>query len=272
MRVGVITSLLWSRYGPFWEKLFSQAGLETLRAPEARLARALEDKRLAGVPGAAFKLAVAEALALQDADVILAPDLNPGEEVSRGSGQDPWIASFPEALAKAVVGLPAILSVPAALDEGLESLTIRTLHHLTHDPALSRRTWEKSRGFAKPPRYSEPRWTSPNAETVGLLGQPWLLGDVALKSLARDGQHLVSQHQLDPALLRREGARVSQRLIATDREVLGAAHLMSRKGSVKRLIMLADESSGADSWLAESVRRSQRKPLEVVYLQDLPAL
>jgi hypothetical protein len=272
MRVGLVTSLLWPRYGPFWERLLAQAGLETARAPQERLARALRDKRLESVPGAAFKAAVAEALALSAMDAVLVPELNPGEDIPRGGGQDPWIASFPEALAKSVVGLPPILSVPAGLEEGLESLVINMLHGLTHDPALARRTWEKSRGFARPPRYIEPRWLSPGLVTVGLIGQPWLLGDGALAALAEEGRHLVSQHQLDPNILRQEGARVAERLVATDREVLGAARLMSRKGSVERLIMLVDESSGADRWLFEKARRIQRKPLEAVYLKDLPVI
>jgi hypothetical protein len=79
----------------------------------------------------------------------------------------------------------------------------------------------------------------------------------------------VSQHQLEPAMLRQEGRRGGDRLIDTDAEVLGAARLLSRKGSVKRLMMVVDKSSGADSWLAAKVRRSLHKPIDLVYLQDV---
>lgn len=271
MRIGLITRLLWPRYGPFWEALFGQAGLETVTAPREALERALRDERLAAVSGVAFELAAAQALALQDADVLLAPELNPGEEVARGSGQDPWIASFPDTLAKTMVGLPPVLGVPASLDAPLESLAIGALQTLTRDPALARRAWEKSRALAKPPRYSEPRWTVAGRETVGLVAQPWLLGDGVVARLGtRLGErHLVSQHTLDPATLREEGRRVDERLIGSDLEVLGAAHLMARKGSVTRLVMLLDASSGADGMLRARLERNLRKPLEVVSLQDL---
>lgn len=273
MRIGLITRLLWPRYGPFWEALFGHAGLETVTAPQGALERALRDERLAAVSGVAFELAAAQALALQGADVLLAPELNPGEEVARGSGQDPWIASFPDTLAKTMVGLPPVLGVPASLDVPLESLAISTLQTLTHDPVLARRAWDKSRALAKPPRYSEPRWTVAGRETVGLVAQPWLLGDGIVARLetrlGTEERHLVSQHAFDPAALREEGRRVDERLIGSDLEVLGAAHLMARKGGVARLVMLIDESSGADDLLRRKVEASVRKPLEVVSLQSM---
>lgn len=268
MRIGVITRLLWPRYGHFWEALFSHAGLDTVVAEPQALERALRDERLEAVPGLAFQLAAAQALALQGSDVLLAPDLNPGEGVARGSGQDPWIASFPDTLAKSMVGLPPVLGVPASLHEPLESLAIGALQTLTHDPALARRVWEKTRALAKPPRYSELRWAVAGRETVGLIGQPWLLGDGVASQLAQ-GRHLVSQHELNPVVLREEGRRVDERLIGSDLEVVGAAHLMARKGSVARLLMLVDESSGADSLLLGRLERKLRKPLETVSLQAL---
>ncbi len=288
MRIGLITRLLWSRYGAFWEALLGHAGLETVRAGPSELGRALKDKRLEEVPGLIFGFAVAEALALAETDFLLVPELNPGEDVARGSAQDAWVASFPDALTKTVAGLPPLLVVPASLEGNLESLVVGSLQTLTRDASSARRAWERSRGLAKPPRYSEPRWTlAPSeGETVGLVGQPWLMSDglvarlLAKGALAKrpgDGAphnvhnsvHIVSQHQLEPAMLRQEGRRGGDRLIDTDAEVLGAARLLSRKGSVKRLMMVVDKSSGADSWLAAKVRRSLHKPIDLVYLQDI---
>jgi hypothetical protein len=79
---------------------------------------------------------------------------------------------------------------------------------------------------------------------------------------------LVSQSQLEPSLLRQEAPK-QKRLIDTDAEVLGAAHFFSRKGTVDRILMIADQNSGADAWLAKQVGQIVNKPLEVVYLQDL---
>lgn len=270
MRIGFITQLLWPRYGDFWVKLVSGAGLEPVYAPSEKVRRVLTDTRLDGIPGMAFKLAAAQAQAL-DADVIFAPDLNPGESATRGGGQDAFVANFPEALATTLVGLPPVVGIPASLEgDGFEGLVVATLLNLTHDPALVRRVWERQRSNARAPHVAEPRWrVNPSAGgTVGIIGQPWLLGD-ALAQRVAGPSHFVSQHQLGPALLRDEGRRVDDRLVGTDTEVLGAARFLGRKGSVERLVMIADETSGTDAWLLAQVQRSATKPLSVAYVQRL---
>jgi hypothetical protein len=270
MRVGLITQLLWSRYGSFWFKLLKSAGLEPVYAQDERVRRYLSDSRLAAIPGTAFQLAAAQALALE-ADVIFAPDLNPGETSTIGGGQDPFIANFPDALRASLPGLPAIVAVPAALGgEGFEGLVVSTLMNLTHDPTSVRRAWERQRSAAKPPRLTEPSWrVQPSAgRAVGVIGQPWLLGDTLVRQLRLE-QHAVSQAQLEPKLLREEGRRSDARLIGTDAEVLGAARFLGRKGNIGSLVMVTDEASGVDAWLVAQVQRSVSKPLEVVSLQRL---
>lgn len=274
MRVGFITQLLWPRYGAFWTKLVSGAGLEPVYAADDAVRRALGDPRLDAVPGTAFRLAAAQALALSfsaGADVIFAPDLNPGESSTRGGGQDPFIADFPAALAGAFTGLPPVVGIPASLSvAGLEGLVVSTLLNLTHDPGLVRRVWERGRGAARAPRLPEPKWRVRPSEggTVGVVGQPWLLSDALVRRAVGEG-HPVSQHQLEPTLLREEGRRVDDRLIGTDAETLGAARFLGRKGSVERLVMIADETSGADAWLVARVQRAAHKPLTVAYIQQL---
>ena len=270
MRVGFITQLLWPRYGDFWTKLVSGAGLEPVYAADDGVRRSLSDSRLESVPGTAFRLAAAQALAL-DADVILAPELNPGESATRGGGQDAFIADFPEALRATLGSLPPVVGVPASLTgEGLETLVISTLLNLTHDPGLVRRTWERFRQQAKAPRRPEPRWRVRPSEggTLGVIGQPWLLGDALVKRVAGES-HAVSQHQLEPGLLREEGRRVTGRLLSTDLEVLGAARFLGRKGSVARLVIIADETASADAFLVSQVQKIVYKPLSVAYVQRL---
>ena len=272
MRIGTITQLLWPRYGALWDKLLTGAGVEVLRASPDAVRDALGDARVEAVSGFAFRLAAAEALALESADAILAPDLNPGADSPRGSGQDPFVASFPEALGTFVNGLPPIVSVPASLTGDLETLVVSTLHALTRDPGLVRRMWERHRSSAKAPKVAEPRWRVRPSEggTVGLIGQPWLLREPVVQMIAAGLEaHLVSQHQLDPAALQAEGQRVDERLISTDSEVLGAARYLGRKGSVVRLMMIADKTSGTDAWLVSKVQKLTHKPLDVRYLQDL---
>ena len=269
MKVGFITQLLWPRYGEFWTKLVASAGLEVVTPPDDRVRSALGDPRLERVPGTAFKLAAAQALALE-ADVILAPDLNPGEVSTRGGGQDAFIADLPGALAATLGGLPPLVAVPAALSGELEGLVISTLLNLTHDPALVRRAWERHRSAAKPPRLSEPRWRVRPSEggTVGVIGQPWLLNDV-LAGRVVGGAHWVSQHQLEPAPLRAEGRRAVPGLVGTDTEVLGAARFLGRKGSVERLVMITDEDAPTDAFLLAQVQKLVYKPLAVAAVQRL---
>ncbi len=272
MRVGFITQLLWSRYGNFWTKLVSGTGLEPVYADDDAVRRALADTRLEAVPGSAFRLAAAQALAL-NAEVILAPELNPGESATRGGGQDAFIADFPDALRATLGGLPPVIGVPASLaGEGLESLVVSTLLKLTHDPGLVRRVWERHRTQVKTPRLPEPRWRVRPSEggTVGVIGQPWLLSDALVKRVAGES-HFVSQHQLEPTPLRAEGRRVAERLVSTDLEVLGAARFLGRKGSVERLVVVADETVAADAFLVAQVQKIVYKPLSVAYVQRLGA-
>jgi hypothetical protein len=270
MRVGFLRQLLWPRYGEVWVKLLQNIEVEVQFADPTNVVQRFET--LADIPGVPFRLAVAEALALVETDTLIVPDLNAGETVARGSGQNPWIVQFPEALQR-VAGLPLILKVPATLEGNLEPLVLETLLSFKRDPAKVRLSWERYQKELNPKRYPEPRWTKQPGQTevVGVIGQPWLVTQqlLGLLETSHSLSHKVSQYQLSPALLREEAKRLEQRLIASDAEVLGAAHFFNRKGSVDRILMLVDTSSGADLWLEKQVRKIVTKPLEIVYLQNL---
>lgn len=267
MRVGFLTRLLWDRYGPFWSDLLRAAGADvTLPDPEL-VRRALEDPRLERIPGTAFREAAAQAIALSNCERIVAPDLNPGYEGSRGSTQDPFVASFPDALAQALPGLPPILSVPADLAaEGLETRAIETLLAVSPGPTGVRRVWQTHRAGARPPRKGgagsaeRPSRTA----TVALVGQPWYLNDEAAAAVAGPGEHLVPAHAFDPADLREEGWRVDDGLAPTDAEALGAVRRLARRTGVSRLRMIVDPESGADAWLERRARTLVRRPFETV--------
>ena len=276
MRVGFITQLLWPRYGRFWTNLVEGVGAEAVFAEPERTLGAFQDERLADVPGVAFRLAAAQALALQETDLIVAPQLNPESSSERGGAQDPWTASFPEMLAASLSGLPPVTAVPASLGPALaypgldpEPTAFRLLLSLSRDPAGVKRVWERNRAGLKEPLSPSPTWERPAAKTLttGLIAQPWLLAAIRLRP--DDNSHLISQAQLAPALLREESWRVDPRLIATDAEVIGAARYLARRGSVERLEMIVDQTSGADAWLAKRIQRLIHKPLRLHYLQEM---
>lgn len=271
MRVGFITQLLWRRYGPFWLQLLEGVGAESVLAPAPAVERALADARLRPASAAAFRLAAAEAIALQEVDLIVAPELNPGVEGGRGGGQDPWVAAFPDTLVDTVSGLPPVVAVPAALDDDVDTVAIEILHRVATDPALIRRAWERNRSAARPGRTLSPRWQRLPDEhrTLGVVGQPWLMRDALVRAVAAAGDHLVAQHRLDPVELRVEGLRHDPRLIPTDSEVVGAARLLARRGAVDGLVVLVDRDSGADAWLLRRIEEVSHKPVRARFVQDL---
>ncbi|MEX2540456.1 MAG: hypothetical protein WD314_01565 [Trueperaceae bacterium] len=272
MRVGFVTQLLWTRYGKFWRMLLEEAGVEIIMPDREQTLQALESPRVAAVPGLAFKLAVAQAFSLERADVIVAPSLNAGSESQRGGGQDPWVADFPAALAT-LGGLPPITGVPAWLEPQQETLVIETLQQVARDPGRVRRVWDRHRAGLRVQSIREPAWgrIAAGRGTVGVVGQPWLLDDELVAKVVPDKTDGIGQHRLDPGRLRAEGSRIDPRMTPTDREVLGAARLFSRRGNVDELHLIIDESSGADLWLRDRVAKHGSKALVVHELKALLA-
>jgi hypothetical protein len=270
MRVGFVKQLLWERYGQVWITLVKGVDSDILEPDRDNVKHHFEAQPDSS--GLCFRLAIAEALALSEADILIVPDLNPGETIARGGGQDPWIARFPEALQR-VAGLPPVIKVPASLEVTLEPLVLETLLSFKRDPNKVRLVWERVHPELKPKRYPEPRWNKlpGQKETASVIGQPWLITEQLLRLVPLPDTHVISQQQFSPASLREEAKRLEKPLIATDAEVLGAAHFLNRKGNIDKIVMIVDSTSGSDLWLEKQVRKIVTKPLEVIYLQGLLA-
>jgi hypothetical protein len=271
MRIGFVTTLLWSRYGSFWWDLVQDAGAEPVRSDPAAVRAALADPRIDHVGALAFRVAAADAIALPACDLIVAPDLNPGVDTGRGGGQDPWVVSFPEALASSVSGLPSMFGIPSELGDDVEPRALELLRAIDRDPTRVRRVWERHRASMRAPRVGSVRWQLRPSETrtVGVVGQPWLVQPSLLAGMGTAQEHLVGQHELDPASLRDEGARFDPALVPTDAEAVGAARLFARRGLVKEVRVLLDPEIGADAWLLRRIRDVVRKELTVVSVRDL---
>ncbi|MGL4608526.1 MAG: hypothetical protein ACRCYY_02405 [Trueperaceae bacterium] len=270
MRIGFIRQLLWEHYGEFWVSLLTDIGADIHYGDPEAVYTFHQYEHVRAIPGLNFQFAVAESLALTHTDLLVVPYLNgTGKLSSRGSGQDPWIANFPSALAR-LGGLPPLLKVPVTLSSDLEPLVLETLLSLKRDPAKVRLTWERHRNKTQSKRYSEPRWTTlPGQQQVaGVVGQAWLL-ETCLPALQFPDAHLVTQLQFSPEALRDEALRLEKRLVPSDADVLGAAHFFGRKGNIDKLLYLADKTSGIDSWLQKQLVKFTSKELEVLYIQDL---
>lgn len=277
VRVGFLTHLLWDRYGPFWSSLALAAGAEVVRSdPDAVLER-LADPRVATVPGAAFKLAVAATLALDDADLIVVPRLNPERDGGPGGAQDPWIGDLPAALARARGSGPTLWPVLADLTAPLETAAVSFLAHLVHEPAKVRRIWAQHRASARPPRRapSEGRVRPSEFRTIAVVGQPWLATPGLAQLAATADERPTGPYAFDPDELRAEGRRIDPRLIDTDAEALGAIRRFGRSAGVDAVRLVVDGGSGSDAWLARRAEALAPRRLEVVDLRTLgspPAL
>jgi hypothetical protein len=269
VRIGFVTQLLWSRYGDFWLHALQGIDAEAVFAPLEAVKARFGDEHLRNIPGMMFQLATAQALALDDVDIIVVPSLN-DSDAARGSGQEAWVADFPNMLTT-FGNFPKILSIPAGLED-VESLAIETLLSLSRESAKVKRSWERNSHRAKPKRFPDMHWTKLpyQKEIVGVLGQPWILTSRVLSLLDSSESLMLAQSQLEPKFLIQEAPK-QKRHIDTDAEVLGAAHFFNRKGAIDRLLFIADQASPADIWLEKHIRQLSSKPLEVRYLQDLVA-
>lgn len=270
MRIGFVTQLLWHRYGGFWLRLFEEAGAEILLPDREVAAGFLDDPRVAAVPALSFRLAIAQAFALQEADVIVAPSLNWRDESPRGGGQDPWVADFPGSLGT-LGGLPTVLAVPAWLASDQESLVVESLQQVVRDSGSLRRVWTRHKAGLRHDPLREPSWGAgpPGRATVAVVGQPWLLTEALVGRAVPAEARSIPQYLVDPFRLREEGSRVDPKMIASDREVMGAAHLFARRGNVDELHLVVDEGSGADLWLRDRIVKQTNKPTVVHRLRDL---
>ena len=271
VRVGFLTHLLWDRYGPFWASLVGAAGADVVRPdPDAVLAR-LTDPRVGAVPGVAFRLAVAGALALDDVDLIVVPRLNPERDGGPGGAQDPWIGDLPAALARTRGAGPTLWPVAADLAVPVESAAVSLLAHLVHEPAKVRRIWAQHRAAAKPARRSHPegRVRPSDLRAVAVVGQPWLATPEIARLATGPTERATGAFAFDPEELRAEGRRIDERLIDTDAEALGAIRRFGRSAGVDVLRLVVDGGSGSDAWLARRAEALAPRRLEVVDLRTL---
>lgn len=272
VRVGFVTQLNWSRFGPFWVALAEAAGLEPVFATPDAVAERFRTLEAGSVPTVAFRLAAAQALALgaEGAESVVVPELVRASEVARGAGNDPWVVDLAGSLRSALPGLAPLHPVPSWFGAELETRAVGFLQAHGHDPALVRRALDRARSLARAPRPggSDVGAGPAGTSTVAVVGQPWLVTPRLVALVGREGERVVGQHRIAPDELRAEGHRVEPRLVDSDAEALGAARLLGRRAAVDRLRLVVDAESGSDAWLAKRVARGAHKPLDVVTVQE----
>ncbi len=266
MRVGFVTTLNFHRYGTFWTALAKDAGADVILPDPQAVAAALREPLVRHSPGAVMQAATAQAIALQDCDLLVVPDLNAGHSATRGGGQDPWISAFPDVLTSGF-GLNFVFGVPVRLGHDLEGLAIMFMQRLMQDPGRIQRVWDRHKRMLEVRETPAPGQT--HAGTVAVTGQSWLLDQHLVRLAAAGEERVQSQLQLPPSLLRSEGERTVPGLLPSDLEVLGAVSWFARRGGVSEIRFLVDESSGVDTWLLAQARKASHRPVTAVDVASL---
>lgn len=271
VRVGLLTTILWSRYGPAWLKALNAVGAtpETVSGADASTWRL--DPRVQRASSAIFELAAAEAVALSHCDRLLVPSINEGYGGTKGGASDPFVADLPAALEHAVPGIPKVWRVATnAATPGFEANALSVLAELAGQPASARRVWQTHKSELLQVAGVDRRPSNPPGDAwVGLLGQPWWLEQPFLQASSdHAGERVLTPAVWPEDELRVEGWTYDADLAPSDAEAVGAAHRMARMHRVKRLVLMVDPSSSADAWLERTVKRMARKPLEVVETPD----
>ncbi len=275
VRVGFVTQLLWDRYGSFWRDLVAGAGAEAALPEPAAVKQAFEQLPAEAAPTASFRLALAQASALSDMDLLVLPRLNPEGTSERGGGADRWIADLPGALVDALPSGARSFAVPAYPDEAIETIAIELLSHLVPATMEVGRVWARFRARAEAQAQgrsaTRARAGADRAAVRALargdallyVAQPWVMTTEVAARLSADDR-VLTQLAVDPAKAREEGWRFDEKLLHTDAEVIGAARLLSRRSGVGQVRMIVDEGSASDAWLARRVQQVSRRPFEAV--------
>lgn len=276
VRVGFVTQLLWDRYGAFWRDLAEGAGAEAVLPEPGAVNQVLSDLPDDAAPTAAFRLALAQAMALAETDLLVLPRLNPEDKGDRGGGSDRWIADLPGALVDAMPSGARSLAVATYPDEGVETAAVQFVTDLVRGAAEVGRVWARfrtraealaqgrgpTRARAQADRAAARALAHGNARVY--LAQPWVMSTEVAARLANADERAVTQLAVDPAKAREEGWRFDERLLHTDAEVIGAARLLGRRSGVGELRMIVDEASPSDAWLVRRLTQVTRRPVEAV--------
>jgi hypothetical protein len=258
VRVGFVTPLLWSRFGPAWSRVIADLGGEVVVPSPDDIAAALGDRRCELAPTLSARLAVAAAIVCRDCDLVVAPSLLAGERDGPGSAQDPWVAALPDMLAHAVPGLPTILAVPLEVGPGVASVVMPILTRVTRDVGLVRRAWDRHRRALEAPAPAPvagsdlPAGEGPH---LAVVGAPWWFTAASVALLAGAAGRVSGQHLLVPSDAREEGRRVRADLCDVDAEVIGAARRFARRSEVDSLTLVIDDDALGDAWLTRRVRQ-----------------
>jgi hypothetical protein len=265
MQLGLADTVLFERYGAWWNGFLSAIGVDVV-LPKADFSDSLRVGQHA-MPDElpSIQLLVGRVLELSTlVDGLLIPDLHPGAESGiRGAALEPWLVDLPTLLGQRF-SLPSIYKVPARLEPAETTrLAVQLGQTFTGNAQLVRRSLDRLQ--IKPNEPAEPLWHKAGSSTVGLVGDPVLLEQEFLmqepkRVFEQAGLHLVPISAMPKARSIEEGRRINKNLLELDLEMIGAARLLAQKAAVRGLVYLHQPFGVGQQQLMERSIKNTQKP------------
>lgn len=261
MKVGLLNSTA-APLSSYWAAYLKELGLPAQKpALTDAEALALGAESLPSEPPA-VQLALGRLLSLERVDAALIP-------AWPAVTGDAWGEALTELLPRRISGLPTLLPVPERagdLDE-LEAHAAQLGLRLSQNPASVRLALERVRPLAQTPRADLPPLSRASQTTVAVIGpRPLLQEDVlsgGLKAAIEEaGLYAVYSFQVPyaDALRRAERMEKADKVPAGERELFGAASLLSGKGAVSGLIFVSPARDAATSYVLQRIAEKLHKP------------
>lgn len=244
MRVGLLDSPA-SRLRAYWAAYLKELDVQTVTpALSDAEALALGQQSLPGEP-ATVQLALGRILALDAVDAVLVP------QWPAVSG-DAWSEALTELLPRRISGLPTLIAVADSGGPELEGHAAEVGLRVSQNGGAVRGALTKVRPHAAEPRVGLPPLGRAGLTTVAVIGPRALLAEDALAgglrpALEAAGLHPVLSTEVPPgdALRRSERMDNAGRVPAGERELFGAASLLSGKSAVRGVVLAAPANDGA---------------------------
>ncbi len=244
MRVGLLDSPA-ARLRAYWAAYLKELEVEAVTPGlDDAEALALGQQSLPG-EATTVQLALGRVLALGPVDAALIP------QWPAVTG-DAWSEALTELLPRRISGLPTLIAVPGRGGPELEGVAAEVGLRVSQNAGGVRRALERVRPLAAEPRVAMPALGRASRTTVAVVGPRVLLAEDILAgglrpALEAAGLYGVFSHELPlPEVLRRaERMENAAGVPEGERELFGAASLLSGKSAVRGVILAAPARDGA---------------------------
>lgn len=269
MRVGLLNSPA-SRLRAYWAAYLKELDVQTVTpALSDAEALALGQQSLPGEP-TTVQLALGRILALDAVDAVLVP------QWSAVSG-DAWSEALTELLPRRISGLPTLIAVADSGGPELEGHAAEVGLRVSHNGGAVRGALAKVRPLAAEPRVSMPPLGRAGLATVAVIGPRVLLAEDALAgglrpALEAAGLYPVFSPELPQGDVLRRAERMENaaRVPAGERELFGAASLLSGKSAVRGVVLTAPAGDGATAAALDRIAARMHLPTLRLDLQAGP--